>query len=302
LEWIRLSKADLSSANLTEADLGSATLKGANLGNANLKGARLAWANYDKDTIWPEGFDPVKANAKLEQREADNRNEKVRGLLKALSDEKHETRLAAAAELVDHAISKLGDRQSLAAAFLEAAEEGRLIRYKDILAYRGEGLKKWFDLPEVVDWFIERGANVNAVNSTTGETALSEAIALGAVKSVEVMIKNGADVNARSLLDGGSPLHRVFNTNYFSDTMMDMLIKAGADMNARDSFGNTPLMIAARRNFRDLVHILLIAGADMNLLDASGKTALQLAEESNARWCADLIRAYAQKNQTDPAG
>jgi hypothetical protein len=71
-----LSKADLSGAdlyganlygaNLSEAYLFEANLYGANLSGANLYGANLSRANlsgarYDKYTIPPEGFDPVKS-------------------------------------------------------------------------------------------------------------------------------------------------------------------------------------------------------------------------------------------------
>jgi hypothetical protein len=38
-----------------------ANLSGANLSGANLSRARLAQATADKDTTWPEGFDPVAA-------------------------------------------------------------------------------------------------------------------------------------------------------------------------------------------------------------------------------------------------
>jgi uncharacterized protein YjbI with pentapeptide repeats len=36
-------------------------LKGANFKGANLTGANLIGVRADKDTIWPEGFDPVAA-------------------------------------------------------------------------------------------------------------------------------------------------------------------------------------------------------------------------------------------------
>jgi ARC6-like, IMS domain/Pentapeptide repeats (8 copies) len=53
-----LSFADLSRADLTEADL-----RGANLEGANLEGCILNDTLYDEHTIFPKGFDPVKAGA-----------------------------------------------------------------------------------------------------------------------------------------------------------------------------------------------------------------------------------------------
>jgi len=58
-----LSEANLSYSNLLDADLTGAVLRGVRLYNANLKGAKLEHADltdilYNKDTQWPEGFEP----------------------------------------------------------------------------------------------------------------------------------------------------------------------------------------------------------------------------------------------------
>ncbi len=48
-------------ANLERADLERADLEGADLSGANLTGADLGGAKANRDTIWPEGFDPEAA-------------------------------------------------------------------------------------------------------------------------------------------------------------------------------------------------------------------------------------------------
>ena len=58
-----LSLADLTGANLFRADLTEANLCGADLTDANLIGADLRGAEYDAQTIFPMGFDPVQAGA-----------------------------------------------------------------------------------------------------------------------------------------------------------------------------------------------------------------------------------------------
>ena len=60
LRGANLSGADLRGANMTGADL-----RKANLSNANLNGADLRRAEYNSETKWPEGFDPVAAGAVL---------------------------------------------------------------------------------------------------------------------------------------------------------------------------------------------------------------------------------------------
>ena len=61
LEGVDLSGADLNEANLYEADLSGADLGGALLSGVNLIGARV-----NKNTTWPEGFDPKAAGVIFE--------------------------------------------------------------------------------------------------------------------------------------------------------------------------------------------------------------------------------------------
>ncbi|MFF2883978.1 pentapeptide repeat-containing protein [Bacillus toyonensis] len=65
-----LISADLSGANLSEADVWKADFSGANLSNANMSCLRINEATfegalYDKNTIWPEGFNPEEIGAIL---------------------------------------------------------------------------------------------------------------------------------------------------------------------------------------------------------------------------------------------
>ena len=62
-----LHGADLRGVNLNDANLNSANLSAANLNGADLGNAKLHKARYDRNTKWPEGFDPVAAGAVLEE-------------------------------------------------------------------------------------------------------------------------------------------------------------------------------------------------------------------------------------------
>ena len=61
-----LEGADLSGANLNEANLYEADLNGSDLGGALLSGANLIGARADKNTTWPDGFDPESAGVIFE--------------------------------------------------------------------------------------------------------------------------------------------------------------------------------------------------------------------------------------------
>ena len=65
LKAANLQSAKLDNANLTKALLNNANLVGAILTNAVLTDAILTNARYDNTTVWPIGFDPVAAGAKL---------------------------------------------------------------------------------------------------------------------------------------------------------------------------------------------------------------------------------------------
>jgi len=60
-----LRGAVLTGADLNGAKLFEANLTGANLCEANLKGADLSETKYNNETIWPDDFDPVAAQAIL---------------------------------------------------------------------------------------------------------------------------------------------------------------------------------------------------------------------------------------------
>ena len=61
-----LSGAGFSGANLAGANLCNADLSEANLSGTNLKGAEIAAASFsaavaDRNTVWPDGFNPTNA-------------------------------------------------------------------------------------------------------------------------------------------------------------------------------------------------------------------------------------------------
>jgi uncharacterized protein YjbI with pentapeptide repeats len=65
LRGTNLCNVSLVGANLSKIFLAEANLQYANLEEANLEGADLSGAKYNRYTIWPDGFKPEKAGAKL---------------------------------------------------------------------------------------------------------------------------------------------------------------------------------------------------------------------------------------------
>jgi hypothetical protein len=58
--------AGLNASDARQKYLPGANLEGADLKRANLTGAGLVGAETDRDTVWPEGFDPKAAGVIFE--------------------------------------------------------------------------------------------------------------------------------------------------------------------------------------------------------------------------------------------
>ena len=65
-----------------------------------------------------------------------------------------------------------------------------------------------------------------------------------------------------------------------SPIVADWLIRKGADVNAANDNGNTPLMYAAERGYREIIEVLILNGANTALKNNAGKTAYDLAREN----------------------
>jgi hypothetical protein len=145
---------------------------------------------------------------------------------------------------------------------------------REILKYKPD-LKKPIDGTEpVLSYVLEDG------EMDKGETER--------VEIIEMLIKAGADVNARGRI-GQTPIFYAI----FTPGAVKPLLKAGADINARDLFGDTTF---TRNAYHEpFVKELLADGADPAVVDNQGETALKRAE--NCKECATLIKAALSKPQ-----
>lgn len=88
------------------------------------------------------------------------------------------------------------------------------------------------------------------------------------LKTVALLVENGADVNAKN--SDGKPVifFALVGTHSIDLEVLKFLISKGADVNIRDAQGNTPLFYAFGN--QEAVDILLAAGADKSLYNYSG--------------------------------
>jgi ankyrin repeat protein len=110
----------------------------------------------------------------------------------------------------------------------------------------------------MVPLLLRVGAQVNQQNKQ-GLNALYYAVYGNDVSLAQQLISQGANVNFHNTNDGTTALlSAVYKRNL---PMIKLLIQNGADVNAQTKHGITPLWLATRLNFVDVVSLLHHAGA-----------------------------------------
>ena len=157
----------------------------------------------------------------------------------------------------------------------------------------------------LVAMLLDAGSNAEVPNRD-GQTALMLAARAGSVDVAELLVRHGADVNAREKWRGQTAL--MWAADARSAAMTRFLIANKADVNARASAtdwpsqltgeprnqyrptgGLTPLLYAARSGCTECVQALLDAGADPNRPNPDGVTPLMVAIDNFAFDTAKLL-------------
>ncbi|MFM7603076.1 MAG: ankyrin repeat domain-containing protein [Pseudanabaena sp.] len=108
---------------------------------------------------------------------------------------------------------------------------------------------------EIAKLLLEKGADVN-IMSDEGFTALDAAIVKNQIEVVQFLLNKGANPNR--YVAGATPL---YDAGYGYTKVVSLLIKHGADVNAKSFGSTTPLAIAIQNNHLDVVNLLKKAGA-----------------------------------------
>jgi len=137
-----------------------------------------------------------------------------------------------------------------------------------------------------------------------GDTALHLAAAAHRPGIVELLLKSGADVEARNRM-GALPIHYAADGGPgrpawdpgAQSRVIALLVRAGADPDALDKKGVAALHRAVRGRCAAAVEALLECGADARLPNRNGSTPMDLATKATGRGGTGLQEAKSQQKR-----
>jgi pectate lyase len=163
-----------------------------------------------------------------------------------------------------HLAAYIGDLAKVKAFIQEGIDINTKVRQRTPLHYAAREGRT-----EIVELLLENGADVNAgayLNRTAAEFAMQG----NHNEIVELLVSKGADI---------PPLHLAI---YLKDkAKARRLIEASADVNKRTPYGTTPLDRAVSAGLKSIVELLIEKGADVNVQDNWDWTPLHTAVYSS---------------------
>lgn len=138
---------------------------------------------------------------------------------------------------------------------------------------------------EMTNLLLRRGAQTDAKNYTQMRAPLHFACQYNHPRVAGLLLSNKAKINIKDY-KGNSPLHLCCFAGHLDPA--SVLIGHGANVNLLNDQGNTPLHVAARFNYVKLVNLLLENDASVTIRNKKQLTPLQYAQRD------DVIRALDQ--------
>ncbi|MCB2359181.1 ankyrin repeat domain-containing protein [Clostridium estertheticum] len=149
---------------------------------------------------------------------------------------------------------------------------------------------------KTIELLINNGADINAHNSDLLETPLHKLCARikPHIDVITMILKKGAKVNAINISGKTPVFYCSFN---YSVELLNLLVEYGADINIRDKYKNTLLhddyINCFDDHFEEFLKSLINLGFDINSTNSTGYTPLDLCENKKI---ADILIKYNRSN------
>ncbi|XP_009561978.2 ankyrin repeat and SOCS box protein 10 isoform X1 [Cuculus canorus] len=153
--------------------------------------------------------------------------------------------------------------------------------------YRPLHLCKSPDSIRCVQQLLQHGASVNSRTDMEDDTALHVAARHGLVDHVQLLLRHGAELEAKNN-EGQTPLNAACAQPHQPQDMdrfylvCRLLVESGASVNAADRDRQHPLHLASKNANAQIAELLLARGANVNVMNYSGNTALHNALQATA--------------------
>ena len=148
-------------------------------------------------------------------------------------------------------------------------------------------------------FLLDHGADINANKGGLAYTALHTAIEHNRKELIKILLERDADIELQED-NGKSPLMLACEDG--KTEYAEILIKNGADINAHGNdfdYRWTPLIFAAYRGKIDVISLLLDHGVNVDARYADGKTALEWATEQNQEEAVKLLKSPSTYNMAE---
>jgi len=209
-----------------------------------------------------------------------------------------------------------------------------LQRWFEPLAPKADSYSAWFQAARMDDVavcrdLLARGFDPNTIEPELLDTALLIAVRRGSVKVFRLLLmtpgvnldarsRNGDTalmlsaykkdlVSAQALIDKGAEINRPqwaalhYAAAAGSLPIVRLLLDNDAYIDAESPNKTTPLMMAARGGFRDVVEFLLTQGADLHIKNELGLTAADFARARGHLPLADFLAARLRERKVSPS-
>uniref|UniRef100_A0A8C9P4P8 Ankyrin repeat and EF-hand domain containing 1 n=1 Tax=Spermophilus dauricus TaxID=99837 RepID=A0A8C9P4P8_SPEDA len=143
------------------------------------------------------------------------------------------------------------------------------------------------DIKDMCLTFLEKGANPNSINSSTGRTALMESSREGVLELVRGMLERGAEVNVFDN-DRHDAAHFAAKGGFFD--ILKLLFAYNGNIGLIAMNGNTPLHYAAMGGFADCCKYIAQRGCELKWKNLDHKTPRAVAKEGGFKAASKEIR------------
>lgn len=144
---------------------------------------------------------------------------------------------------------------------------------------------------------LERGVDPNMADDY-GSTFLHYAVNLGNYDAARLLVERGARVGTEGTYNG-TILHLAAIRGSLEIARM-LIEKEPALVHAKNRQGNTPLHVAAKQGYADIVELLIARGADAGVKNYENRTAFFLAQQGRHEDVARMLKQHQRPPLSPP--